>query len=40
VVNAGNANGRKLWKVAETGQTYQEWYDQKLEAAGLGERHP
>jgi hypothetical protein len=35
VVNAGNLNGRKLWKVSNTSQTYQEWYDQKLEAAGV-----
>ena len=36
IVNAGNANGRMMWKVADTGQTYQEWYDQKLKAAGVG----
>jgi hypothetical protein len=35
VVNAGNANGRRLWKVSNTSQTYQDWYDQKLEAAGV-----
>jgi hypothetical protein len=35
VVNAGNINGRTAWKVAETGETYQEWYDKKLEAAGV-----
>jgi hypothetical protein len=35
VVNAGNMNGRTAWKVAETGETYQEWYDKKLAAAGL-----
>ncbi len=32
---AGNANGRRLWKVSNTSQTYQEWYDQKLKAAGV-----
>lgn len=35
VVNAGNLNGRINWKVASSGQTYQEWYEQKLKAAGL-----
>ncbi len=35
VVNAGNMNGRTNWKVAETGQTYQEWYEQRLQAAGI-----
>lgn len=35
VVNAGNMNGRINWKVATTRQTYQEWYDHKLQAAGL-----
>lgn len=35
VVNAGNINGRISWKVEGTGQTYQEWYDEKLKAAGV-----
>ena len=35
VVNAGNLNGRINWKVSSSGQTYQEWYEQKLKAAGL-----
>lgn len=35
VVNAGNMNGRIMWKVADTGETYQEWYDKKLAAAGI-----
>ena len=35
VVNAGNMNGRTAWKVEQTGQTYQEWYDEKLKAAGV-----
>jgi hypothetical protein len=35
VVNAGNINGRIAWKVEGTGQTYQEWYDEKLKAAGV-----
>ncbi len=34
IVNAGNINGRVSWKVEQTGQTYQEWYDQKLADAG------
>ncbi len=37
VVNAGNINGRTAWKIEETGQTYQEWYDEKLKAAGVEE---
>jgi hypothetical protein len=32
-VNAGNSNGRTNWKVADTGETYQQWHDQKLRAA-------
>jgi len=35
VVNAGNINGRISWKVEGIGQTYQEWYDEKLKAAGV-----
>jgi len=35
VVNAGNLNGRINWKVKDTGETYQEWYEQKLGAAGV-----
>ena len=34
VVNAGNMNGRTAWKVSGTGETYQDWYDKKLAAAG------
>jgi hypothetical protein len=34
VVNAGNMNGRTAWKIAETGQTYGEWLEQKVAAAG------
>lgn len=34
VVNAGNMNGRTAWKVAETGDTYQSWHEQKLAASG------
>ncbi|HQU47090.1 MAG TPA: DUF4357 domain-containing protein, partial [Pirellulales bacterium] len=30
VVNAGNMNGRSMWKVADSGETYQAWYDQRL----------
>jgi hypothetical protein len=33
VINAGNANGRTLWKICDTGQTYQECYEQELAAA-------
>ena len=36
IVAAGNMNGRISWKVADTGLTYQEWYDRKLAAAGGG----
>lgn len=38
VVNAGNQNGRIAWKIAQTGETYQEWYDKKLAAAGASEQ--
>ena len=30
IVNAGNMNGRTAWKVEATGQTYQQWYEEKL----------
>ena len=30
VVNAGNINGRTAWKVETTGQTYQQWHEEKL----------
>lgn len=30
VVNAGNMNGRTMWKVVDTGETYEEWHDKKL----------
>ena len=33
VVNAGNMNGRTMWKTADTGETYQQWHEQKLAAA-------
>lgn len=39
VVNAGNMNGRTAWKVERTGQTYQEWYDERLKKAGLDENN-
>lgn len=32
-VNAGNSNGRTNWKVADTGETYQQWHDKKIGAA-------
>ena len=35
VVNAGNMNGRKAWKVADTGETYEQWHAKKLADAGL-----
>ena len=35
VVNAGNINGRTAWKVVDTGEAYQEWYDKKLAIAGM-----
>ena len=37
VVNAGNINGRRMWKRADTGETYQEWSDKKLAAAGASQ---
>ncbi len=37
IVNAGNINGRIAWKVEQTGETYQAWYDKKLADAGAGE---
>ena len=33
VVNAGNMNGRMMWKTADTGETYQQWHENKLQAA-------
>jgi hypothetical protein len=33
VVFGGNQNGRIAWKVKNTGQTYQQWQEQKLAAA-------
>ncbi len=30
VVNAGNKNGRKIWKVKGTKKTYMQWQDEKL----------
>ena len=32
-LNAGNSNSRTSWKVADTGETYQQWHDNKLGAA-------
>ena len=32
-VNAGNSNGRTGWKVADTGETYQQWHDKRIRAA-------
>ncbi len=32
-INAGNTNGRTGWRVADTGETYQQWHDKKLRAA-------
>lgn len=39
VVNAGNINGRTAWKVVDTGETYQEWYDKMLVRAGMETGH-
>ena len=39
VVNAGNISGRTAWKVERTGQTYQEWYNEKLKKAGADENN-
>lgn len=33
VVNAGNMNGRTMWKRADTGETYQEWHERRLDTA-------
>jgi Domain of unknown function (DUF4357) len=33
VVYGGNQNGRTTWKLRDTGQTYQQWQEQKLAAA-------
>ena len=33
VVNAGNMNGRTMWKT-KAGETYQQWHEKKLAAAG------
>ena len=30
VVNAGNQNGRIVWRVKDTGQTYEKWQEEKL----------
>ena len=38
-VNAGNSNGRTNWKVADTGETYQQWHHQKLRAAKSAPAH-
>lgn len=34
IVNAGNISGRKAWKLVDTGETYEEWYQSKMAAAG------
>lgn len=34
VVYGGNQNGRIVWRSKDTGQTYQQWQDQKLAGAG------
>jgi len=36
VVNAGNQNGRIVWKVKDTGQSYRDWQDAKLNIESLG----
>ena len=33
IVAARNMNGRVSWKVEATGETYQEWYEQRLASA-------
>jgi len=35
VVAAGNRNGRLMWRVEGTGQTYAEWQEARLAAAGV-----
>lgn len=35
VIYAGNQNGRLAWKHKETGRTYKDWQESRLEAAGL-----
>jgi hypothetical protein len=35
VVSAGNLNGRTMWKIADSGETYQDWHDKRVEAAVL-----
>ncbi len=39
-VNAGNSNGRTNWKVADTGETYQQWHGKKLGAAKVAGPEP
>ena len=40
IVAAGNRNGRIYWKLESTEQTYADWHDQKLAAAGNGDPCP
>jgi hypothetical protein len=35
IIRAGNANGRLEWRAEGTGQTYQDWYEDRLKAAGV-----
>lgn len=35
VVNAGNQNGRIVWKVKDTGQSYRDWQNEKLDMENL-----
>ncbi len=37
IVNAGNQNGWLVWKHKETGQTYKDWQESRLEAAGVSD---
>jgi hypothetical protein len=34
VVNAGEQNGRTVWKMKDTGQTYEKWQEEKLASVG------
>lgn len=34
VVNGGEQNGRIVWKMKDTGQTYQKWQEEKLASVG------
>lgn len=37
VVNAGNQNGRLVWKIKDTDQTYRDWQDERLSAVSLND---